>query len=295
MRASLYFSQTLAVVAFFALLALWRYAPVFPAAESSATNSGDGLDTISYIETVRQDFTEYGAGVLVGETFSSERIGFGIRAPVPIGPFWKAQFALLGGMMTGSNVYDFLVLSGFALIGAAGYVLMRVLGAGNTAAIFFALHHSLVKAGLFLTAALIFHQAGHYDLRRIGGLYAARPLLAGTFLLLALSLVGIPPFSGFWGKYLIVRESLLQEEYLWAGIALFVGALTFYSMMKIWLEAFWKPHPQSNWQPRSGNGLLPACTGLGILMLVVLWVGLYPEPLLVFVTEATATLYGGAP
>lgn len=226
----------------------------------------------------------------------------GVFQPAPAPLFqilgWIALLSMVTGVLGAAYHWDIRRILAFHSISQVGYMLLALAltsRTGTAAAIFFALHHSLVKAGLLLTAALIFHQAGHYDLRRIGGLYGARPLLAVTFLLLALSLVGIPPFSGFWGKYLIVRESMLQKEYLWAGIALFVGALTFYSMMKIWLEAFWKPHPQSNWQPRSGNSLLPACTGLGILLLAVLWIGLYPEPLLVFVTEATATLQGGAP
>ncbi len=153
----------------------------------------------------------------------------------------------------------------------------------------------MVKAGLFLAAALVFHQAGHYDLRRVGGLYATNPFLSGFFLLLALSLVGIPPFSGFWGKYLIVRESLLQGEFLWAGVALFVGGLTLYSMMKIWFEAFWKAHPDPTWQPPSGTCLSPAYGGLAALVLVTVAIGLFPDRLLAFVAAAADSLHGGRP
>ena len=209
---------------------------------------------------------------------------------------WLALLSMVSGVLGAAYHWDMRRILAFHSISQVGYMLLAMAlttRTGNAAAIFFALHHSLVKAALFLTAALIFHQAGHYDLRRIGGLYAARPLLAGTFLLLALSLVGIPPFSGFWGKYLIVRECLWAGEYLWAGVALLVGAVTFYSMLKIWMEAFWKPHPQADWSPRSGARLLPACAGLGLLLLLVLWMGLYPEPLLIFATEAAATLGGG--
>ena len=76
-----------------------------------------------------------------------------------------------------------------------------------------------------------------YDLRRIGGLYAARPWLAVLFLVTALAQVGIPPLSGFWGKLLIVRESFVQGQAVWGAVALGVGLLTLYSMAKIWMEA----------------------------------------------------------
>lgn len=211
---------------------------------------------------------------------------------------WIALLTMLVGVLGAAYHWDMRRILAFHSISQVGYMLLAIALASPTgvaAAIFFALHHSLVKAGLMLTAALIFHQAGHYDLRRIGGLYAARPGLATVFLLLALSLVGIPPFSGFWGKYLIVRESLAQGEYLWAGSALAVGALTLYSMGKVWLEAFWKPHPDHARQAIKAAWMRPAHIGLGVLVLVTLWMGLLPEWLLGYVTAAAAALEGGRP
>jgi len=211
---------------------------------------------------------------------------------------WIALLSMVSGVLGAAYHWDMRRILAFHSVSQGGYMLLAIAltsRTGDAAAIFFALHHSLVKAGLFLTAALIFRHTGHYDLRRIGGLYAAKPGLAAFFLILALSLVGIPPFSGFWGKYLIVRESFLQGEFLWGGVALFVGALTLYSMLKIWLEAFWKPHPDRNWQPHPNTRLLSAYTGLGGLTLIVLWMGLYPDPLIGFALDAVATLRGESP
>lgn len=226
----------------------------------------------------------------------------GVFQPAPAQLFtmlgWIALLSMVTGVLGAAYHWDIRRILAFHSISQVGYMLLAISlasHAGDAAAILFALHHSLVKAGLFLSAAVIFRHAGHYDLRRIGGLYAARPGFSSVFLLFALSLVGIPPLSGFWGKYLIVRESIVQGEYLWAGIALLVGALTFYSMMKIWLEAFWKPHPDRNWQPPKAGRLVPAYGGLGLLVLVALWMGLFPEPVMVFVTHAATTLRGGAP
>jgi multicomponent Na+:H+ antiporter subunit D len=77
-----------------------------------------------------------------------------------------------------------------------------------------------VKANLFLIAALVCRVAGSYDLRRIGGVAAARPLLAIIFAVPALSLVGIPPLSGFWAKFLVLRESFAGGHWVWGGAAL---------------------------------------------------------------------------
>jgi multicomponent Na+:H+ antiporter subunit D len=154
---------------------------------------------------------------------------------------------------------------------------------------FFLFHNILVKTNLFLIAGLMWLSMGHYDLRRGGGLFPARPLLAGVFLLNAFSLVGVPPTTGFWGKFLILSEALSQDRLVWAGVALATGLLTLYSMSKIWLEAFWRPHPVA----ASTDPLpAPAYAAVIALSLVILVVGLYPEPLIDFLQRHSAG-FGG--
>jgi multicomponent Na+:H+ antiporter subunit D len=226
----------------------------------------------------------------------------GVFHPAPAlllnGLAWIALLSMVTGVLGAAYHWDLRRILAFHSISQIGYMLLAVAlasRAGDAAAIYFAIHHSLVKAGLFLVAALICRWAGHYDLRRIGGLSATHPGLAATFLLLALALVGIPPLSGFWGKYLIVSESLAQGEYLWAGVALGVGLLTLYSMAKIWLEAFWKPHPDRSWRPPVDARLNPAHISLGLLITVTVWISLLPNGLLEFVAAAAVALNGELP
>jgi len=143
----------------------------------------------------------------------------------------------------------------------------------------------VVKSNLFLIAGLICAQTGSFDLRRIGGLYAAQPGLAILFAIPALSLVGIPPLSGFWSKLLVLQAAFRQDQIIWASAALLVSVLTLYSMLKIWTEAFWKPHPQADWQPARA-GLKPAWIACMLLAVVTLWIGLDPQTLLDFAQAA---------
>ncbi|CAN5733673.1 Na+/H+ antiporter subunit D [soil metagenome] len=138
------------------------------------------------------------------------------------------------------RILSFHIISqiGYMILGLAIYTPMGLVGA-----IFYLFHHIIVKANLFLIAGVIRHLTGSEDLARIGGLWKRKPWLGVIFLIPALSLAGIPPLSGFWAKLLIVLASLEEERYFIAFVALFVGMLTVYSMTKIWLEAFWKPHP----------------------------------------------------
>jgi multicomponent Na+:H+ antiporter subunit D len=66
-------------------------------------------------------------------------------------------------------------------------------------------------------------------------------VLGVVFLLQALSLAGVPPLSGFWGKYMIVVEGVRQGEWVLVACALVAGVLTMFSMLKIWNGPFWAP------------------------------------------------------
>lgn len=131
----------------------------------------------------------------------------------------------------------------FHIISQIGYMTLGLaLGTAGAiaAAIFYIIHHIIVKTNLFFVAAVIDRIGGGEDLKKTGGLYRKAPWLAALFLIPALSLGGIPPFSGFWAKLALIREILLEQGWVTAAIALFVGVLTLFSMTKIWAEAFWK-------------------------------------------------------
>jgi multicomponent Na+:H+ antiporter subunit D len=107
------------------------------------------------------------------------------------------------------------------------------------AAIFYNIHNNLVKSSLFLAGGTISLLNGTDDLKRSANLWRATPVLGVAFLLLGLSLAGLPPLSGFWGKLMIVQEGLRQREFVLVFVALFTSIFTLLSMMKIWNASFW--------------------------------------------------------
>jgi len=107
------------------------------------------------------------------------------------------------------------------------------------AAIFYVIHHIIVKSTLFMVGGTIWKLNGTDDLKRTGRLWALTPALGVVFLFQALSLAGIPPLSGFWGKYMIIVEGVRQQAWILVFAALLAGILTLFSMLKIWNGAFW--------------------------------------------------------
>ena len=206
---------------------------------------------------------------------------------------WIAAATMLVGVLGAAYHWDIRRILAFHIISQIGYILLGIaLGSdeGSAAALFYTVHHIVVKANLFLIGALVFRLAGSYDLRQVGGLYAARPLLAVLFLVPALSLVGIPPLSGFWAKFLVLRETVADGRVAWTVVALVVSVLTLYSMVKIWMEAFWKPHPDPDWRaPRAR--LAPAWAATVALAAITLTIGLAPQALVAW-SQAAAQAFG---
>lgn len=137
----------------------------------------------------------------------------------------------------------------FHIISQIGYMVMGLgifTPLALTGAIFYIIHHIIVKTALFLVSGVV-EQAGQTaDLKQLGGLLRSTPHLALLFLVPAFSLAGLPPLSGFFSKFVLVRAGLESEQYLVVGVSLFVSVLTLFSMMKIWNEAFWKPASATN-------------------------------------------------
>ncbi|WP_226779618.1 Na+/H+ antiporter subunit D [Oceaniglobus trochenteri] len=206
---------------------------------------------------------------------------------------WVAGFTMVTGVLGAAAQMDFRKILSFHIVSQIGYMVLGLAlftPLALTGAVFYLVHHIVVKANLFLIAGVVQRLTGSTGLSRIGGLYTHAPLLALLFLVPAFSLAGFPPLSGFWAKFLLIKAALGVEGWFIAFLALAVGLLTIYSMTKIWAEAFWKPHPDGI-EPRIAMlgraerwRLLTPIAGLAALTVTI---GLFPEPFVQF-AEATA-------
>ena len=76
-------------------------------------------------------------------------------------------------------------------------------GVGIAGALLFILMHGLAKGGLFLCAGIVEQNTKTKDITKMGGLFATMPVTAISFLACSFSIMGIPPFGGFFSKYLV--------------------------------------------------------------------------------------------
>jgi len=161
---------------------------------------------------------------------------------------WSAGFTMVTGVLGAAAQYEFRRILAFHSVSQIGYMILGLALYTPLAligGIFYVLHHSFVKTCLFLISGLVYRLTGTYELKELGAVYRHRPGIAFLFLIAALSLAGIPPLSGFFAKFIVVRAGLELGAYTLTGIALAVGLLTLFSMIKIWAEVFWKEAPES--------------------------------------------------
>ena len=154
---------------------------------------------------------------------------------------WVAGLTMLTGVLGAASQFDIKRILSFHIISQIGYMIMGLAiftPVAIAGAIFYIIHHIIVKANLFLIGGYIQSRYGDSRLKNLGGAYKRMPYLAFLFLIPAFSLAGFPPLSGFWGKFVVIKASIETEYYWLAGVALLVGLLTVFSMTKIWSEAF---------------------------------------------------------
>lgn len=141
----------------------------------------------------------------------------------------------------------------FHIIGQIGYMVMG-LGlftvAGLAATVFSFAHHIVVMTTLFLAGGLIEHVGRSSRLARLGHLVRTAPVVAVAFALPALSLAGIPPFSGFVAKFALFDATARQRQWAVLATAIAVSFLTVFSIFKVWVGAFWG-EPTEDLQGRS--------------------------------------------
>jgi multicomponent Na+:H+ antiporter subunit D len=143
----------------------------------------------------------------------------------------------------------------FHIISQIGYMIFG-LGlftvAGVAGAVFYIVHHIIVKTALFLVAGLVSRRGGSSRLSEVGGLVRSAPVIAALFAVPALSLAGLPPFSGFLAKFALADAGIAASSWIAVAASLAVGLCTMFSMTKIWSGVFWgDPDEEPGRAPRA--------------------------------------------
>ncbi|MFC4777861.1 NADH-quinone oxidoreductase subunit L [Paenibacillus sp. GCM10023252] len=125
----------------------------------------------------------------------------------------------------------------YSTVSQLGYMMMA-LGLGSlTGGIFHLFTHAFFKALLFLAAGSVIHAVHTQNIQEMGGLGTRMRITAWTFAIGALALSGIPPFSGFWSKDVILSAALDHNPLLF-GVGLLTAFCTALYMTRLYFLVF---------------------------------------------------------
>jgi multicomponent Na+:H+ antiporter subunit D len=200
--------------------------------------------------------------------------------------FVMAAASILFGGIGAVNRDDVEGLLAYSSIGQIGFIVLplaiaatvpEVRALGIVAALVYSVNHGLAKSLLFLVAGAIRSGAGTTRFADLGGLAERDPVLTGGAFVGALALVGIPPLTGFFGKFLVFDVAAeagadgVVSAWVALGVALFGAILTIAYITRAWNRGFWgEPRPYTR-HPR----LVAVVVALA-LAIVLLGVGFDP-------------------
>ncbi|ANM16220.1 Na+/H+ antiporter subunit D [Rhizobium sp. N541] len=227
-----------------------------------------------------------------------------IRVVVMLLPVERQELSLLIALAAGATILvgalgalaenDIRRLFGYVVISGIGNMLAGVAlggdsnGVGGIAgAVFYAVHSMVLMTALYLAAGEIARRGGGFLLSGLGGLYRQSGGFTALSLVLFLAACGLPPFSGFWPKVILVKASLDSGAWWLAAVILVGGFLTTIAFGRLFLLAYWRP---------ASTAAMPSAavwrTGLPLAALTALVVGfgILPERLLALSQAAAAGL-----
>jgi multicomponent Na+:H+ antiporter subunit D len=149
--------------------------------------------------------------------------------------------SMVVGAILAISQHDIKRMFAYSSISQIGYIVLA-LGIASPLAIlgglFHLINHAVFKSLLFLNSGAIEYSCGTRDLKKLGGLYSKLSITGYTGLLGSMSISGVPPFSGFWSKLIIIIAAVQARYFGSAAVAIIVGIITLAYYLKFFGFAF---------------------------------------------------------
>jgi NADH-quinone oxidoreductase subunit M len=229
-----------------------------------------------------------GSVILAGLLLKTGAYGM-LRFVVPLFPHAAHTFApvamalgaagILYGAILALGQTDLKRLVAYTSVSHLGFVLLGIFAWNDLAlqgAVMTMICHGISTGALFILVGALQHRIHSREMDRMGGLWSTAPRLSGATLFLALASLGLPGLGDFVGEFLVLLGTYRQSIVLTALATVGVLFATFYALRLV-QRAFQGPNTH-DWRiadlvPR--EGLVVA-----LMIVTLLWLGLYPRPVL---------------
>jgi NADH-quinone oxidoreductase subunit N len=188
--------------------------------------------------------------------------------------------------------YSSISHAGYLLLGVAAMAALKDSPEGGAAVLYYLAGYLFTVLAGFTVIALVLHETGVEDIRGLAGLHQRSPLLAVAMTLSMVSLAGIPPLAGFFGKFLLIKAALgagaVNPAFYWlVGVAIVGVVISFYYYFGVVRAMYWGTGPA---ETEAVTISLPAKAMVFACMAGILFIGIYPNPLIKAAEAAVAAM-----
>jgi NADH-quinone oxidoreductase subunit N len=184
--------------------------------------------------------------------------------------------------------YSGIAQAGYALVGVASLPALGYAPQATLAVVFFLFQYMFTNLGAFLVVSMVGAPGGDDSIESYHGLSRRNPVLALALLVLLLSLGGIPPLSGFWGKLFLFWAAINAGQYALVLIGVLASVVSLYYYLMVARAMYIEPAEE---RPVVVSRTAAA---VAVLICVVFVVALaYPTPILGLASQAALSFPGG--
>ncbi len=163
--------------------------------------------------------------------------------------------------------------------------------AGIFAGLFLMFNHAVIKTLLFLSSGFLTYSTKQKKIRDLDGFGKIMPFTSLMFGLGAFAIVGLPPFSGFWGKLNMLVATADSNMYFVIALILSVAIVEVIYYFKVIGRLYFRQHHEDvEIQHPTWNAII----SMSVLAIVIIAVGIYPEFITEYLTKATNELFDKA-
>ncbi|HEY5825309.1 MAG TPA: NADH-quinone oxidoreductase subunit N [Cyclobacteriaceae bacterium] len=162
----------------------------------------------------------------------------------------------------------------YSSVGHAGYILLALTTGGIDSALTIIYYLAAYSAATLCAFSVLnrIEQQGYYSEENFNGLYKRSPFLAVAMTIALLSMAGIPPLAGFFGKYLVFVSALKQGYVGVVIVAVVTSLIGVYYYLRVIVNMYFKSSPSANIEVSSSLRVL-----LIILIALIIGLGVFPD------------------
>jgi NADH-quinone oxidoreductase subunit M len=245
-----------------------------------------------------------GSVILAGVMLKMGSYGF-LRFNLPMFPQvavqaapWMAFLAVIGilyGALVAFAQKDVKKLVAYSSVSHLGFVMLGLFALnaqGIQGGILQMINHGLSTGALFLVVGMIYERRHTREMDAFGGIWKVMPVFGSISLVVMLSSVGLPGLNGFVGEFTILMGAFTSTAIGYALVAIiaalgviFAAVYLLHMFQKVFLGEVTQAENKAllDLNPREILTLVP-------LLIVIIWIGLFPKPFFALITPAVDKL-----